>query len=240
MAIPFRKSADAKRQEKVRVLLGPEHFRKKRWLNSFGRFVVKHYLSITLTASVIACAYAHIYYYNRLTIMKQQVYNLQAQIEAGLQMRQNIVVSLTAVVNRFISHESDMFTSAMQTRKDSMTVSSDLKKLIATAKEFSAEKFSPAGLSKLMAVAENYPQLVSSQPYKVLVTQIADTENQIYQKRNGRNDAANVYNTYLSTFPGNAFGRIMRFKLLPYFTWDNKAEWIFESENQNLEAEKQN
>jgi len=232
MAIPFRKSAGAKRQEKVRVVLGSENFQKKRWFHLAGRFLVEHYLSITLTVSVIACAYAHVYYYNRLTIMKQQVYNLRAQVGAGLQMRQNIVVSLTAAVNRFINHEGEVFTSAMEARKNSMSVSSDLKKLVESVKDLSQKQFNPASLSRLMAVAENYPQLVSSQPYNVLVTQIADTENQIYQKRNGYNDAVNVYNTYLNTFPVNLFGRILRFKLMPYFSWDNKPEWTFESENQ--------
>jgi len=235
MAIPFRKSADAKRQERVQNILGPEHFQKKRWLRLFGRFIAEHYKAISITLLVVACVYTHIYYYNRLTIMKQQVYNMEAQVSAGLQMRQNIVVSLTATVNRFITHEEGIFSSAIKTRKDSMAVSSDLKKLLESAKEFSPNQFSPTGLSRLMAVAENYPQLVSSQPYKVLVTQIAETENQIYQKRIGYNDAANVYNTYLNTFPVNVVGRIMRFKLLPYFSWDNKAEWMFESESQNFE-----
>ena len=69
MAIPFRKSAGAKRQEKVRVLLGPEHFRKKRWLHLFGRFIVEHYKVIVLTLSVVACLFLHAYYYNRLTTM---------------------------------------------------------------------------------------------------------------------------------------------------------------------------
>ncbi len=240
MAIPFRKSAGVKRQEKVRVLLGSEHFRKKRWLNLVGRFIVEHFLSISITVSVVACVYAHIYYYNRLIRMEQQIGNLRAQVEAGLQMRQNIVVSLTAAVNRFITHEQGIFTSAMETRKDSMGVSNDLKKLIQSAKEFSPDKFSPAGLTKLMAVAENYPELVSSQPYKVLVEKIGQVESQIYDKRIEYNNVVNVYNTRLSTFPVNLIGKYMFFQIEPYFKWDNKPEWVFESENQNLETKKQN
>jgi len=134
MAIPFRKSADAKRQEKVRVHLGPEHFRKKRWLHLVGRFIAEHYKVISVTALVVACVYTHIYYYNRLIKMEQQIGNFRADVGAGLQMRQNIVSGLTAVVNRFISHEQGIFTSAMQTRKDSMNVSNNLKKLIENAK----------------------------------------------------------------------------------------------------------
>jgi LemA protein len=234
MAIPFRKSAGEKRQEKVRVVLGSENFQKKRWFHVLWRFIVEHYLSISITVLVVAFVYTHIYYYNRLIRMEQQIGNMRAQIEAGLQMRQNIVVGLTAAVNRFIAHEQRIFSSAIETRKDSMTVSNDLKKLIKTAKEFSPNQFNPASLSKLMAVAENYPQLVSSQPYKVLVEKMGEVETQVYNKRLEYNNAVNVYNTRLSTFPVNIVGRILRFRLQPYFSWDNTAEWMFEKENQKL------
>ena len=240
MAIPFRKSADEKRQHKVRVVLGTENFQKKRWFHVLWRFIVAHYLSITITVVTVAFVYTHIYYYNRLITMEQQISNLRAQIEAGLQMRQNVVVGLTAAVNRFITHEQGIFSSAIETRKDSMTVSNDLKKLIESAKEFSPDQLNPAGLSRLMAVAENYPQLVSSQPYKVLVEKIAEVESQIYDKRIEYNNVVNVYNTRLSLFPVNIVGKILRFHILPYFSWDNNPEWVFEKENQDLKVKKQN
>jgi len=50
----------------------------------------------------------------------------------------------------------------------------------------------------------------------------------------------NTYNTRLSIFPVNIIGRMMRFRIHPYFEWENKPEWVFEGENQNLEAVKQN
>ena len=231
MAIPFRKSRGTKRREQVRVVLGPEHFQKKRWLHLFGRFVSDHYLSISITVLVVVFAYTNIHYYNKLIRMEQQIGNLRAQVGAGLQMRQNIVVSLTATVDRFITHEQGIFTSAMETRESSIGVSNDLKKLVQ-----GAEKFSPAGLTRLMAVAENYPQLVSSQPYKVLVEKIGQVESSIYEKRIEYNNAVNVYNTRLNTFPVNIIGRILRFGTEPYFSWDNKAEWVFESENEKLKA----
>jgi LemA protein len=232
MAIPFRKSSTEKRKEKVRVVLGSEHFQKKRWLHSFGKFIADYYVLITITVLTVACLYAHIYFFNKFTVMKQQISNLGAQVEAGLQMRKNIVTSLTDVVKGFITHEEGIFTSAMETRKDSMAVSDDLKKLIKSAKEFAGSDFSAAGLTKLMAVAENYPQLVSSQPYKELVVQIAKVESQIYDKRLQYSDSVNVYNTRLTTFPGNLIGKILRFKKQPYYSWDNEAEWMFERENQ--------
>ena len=235
MAIPFRKSSTEKRQEKVRVALGSEHFKKKRWLHSFGRFLADYYMPITITVLTMSCVYAHIYYYNTLTVMKQQVGNLSAQVEAGLQMRENIVTGLTDVVKGFITHEESIFTSAMETRKDSMATSNDLKKLVKSAKQFAGNDFSPVGLTRLMAVAENYPQLVSSQPYKELVVQIAKVESQIYDKRLQYSDVVNVYNTRLSTFPGNLIGRILRFRKQPYYSWGNEAEWVFEENSQLAE-----
>ena len=239
MAIPFIKSAGTKRQEKIRVVLGSEHFEKKNWLHLIRQFLVDYYLSISITVVTVAVVYAHIYYYNKLIVMEQQISNLRGQVGAGLQMRQNILSGLAATVNRFITYEQGIFTSAMETRKDSMAVSNDLKKLIDNTKELSGSQISPAGLSKLMAVAENYPQLVSSQPYRVLIERVGNVESQIYDKRVEYNNAVNVYNRCLSLFPVNMFGRVLRFHLLPYFSWDNEPEWVFEKETQQVKMKKQ-
>jgi LemA protein len=240
MAIPFRKSVGVKRQEKVRVLLGSERFRKKRWLHLLSRYIAEYYKVISITLLAVVCIYAHIYYYNKLITMEQQIGNLEAQIEAGLQMRNNVITNLTVAVNRYIVHEQGIFSSAMESRKDSLDVSNDLKKLIESAKEFSGSDFSAESLTRLMAVAENYPQLVSSQPYNELVKQIGNVETQIYNKRNEYNNAVNVYNTRLCTFPVNFFGKVMRFSIKPYYSWDKKAEWAFGEDNQNLDTKKQN
>ncbi|GAI82637.1 unnamed protein product [marine sediment metagenome] len=142
-------------------------------------------------------------------------------------MRQNIIPGLTAAVNQFINHERNVFLSAVKAREDSLSMSKDIEKLIQSLKEISGRDFPPNALSRFMAVAENYPRLVSSPPYQLLISQIADVENQIYNKRIEYNDAVNVYNTYLSTFPANMVGRPMRFRLQPYFSWENKPEWVF-------------
>jgi LemA protein len=240
MAIPFRKPRVTRRQEQVRINLGPENFRKQGWLHPLKKFVAEHFKAILIITTAVACAYMHIYYYNQLIIMKQQIGNMKSQIEAGLQMRRNVVSGLTATVNRFISHEEEVFSSAIEARKESLSISSDLKKLIESVKDLSEQQFSPESLSRLMAVAENYPQLVSSQPYNVLVAKIADVETQIYDKRVQYNDAVNTYNTRLSTFPVNLIGRMMRFRISPYFEWSDTPEWVFEGEKKNSEEKNQN
>jgi len=239
MPISYGKSVTTLRREKLHEALGPERFRKMRWLRSFARFVLDYYLPITLAVLFVACVFTHIYYYNVLTRLEQQADNLQAQVGAGLQMRQNIVVSLAATVDRFITHEQGIFTSAMDTRADSMGISKDLNTLIQSVKEVSPDKISSAGLTRLMAVAENYPQLVSSQPYQVLIEKIGQTETEVYGKRIEYNNAVYDYNARLSTFPVNIAGKILRFRKQTYFAWDHKAEWVFESNHQDLNAETQ-
>jgi LemA protein len=240
MAIPFRKPTSTRRREQVRINLGPENFQKQRWFHPLKQFIAEHYKAILIITTTVACAYMNIYYYNQLIIMKQQIGNMHSQIEAGLQMRRNVVSGLTATVNRFISHEEQVFSSAIEARKESLGVSNDLKKLIESVNDLSEQQFSPESLSRLMAVAENYPQLVSSMPYNVLVAKIADVETQIYDKRVQYNDAVNIYNTRLSTFPVNIVGRMMRFRICPYFEWSDTPEWVFEGENKNVEIKKQN
>jgi len=232
MAIPFIKDTKTKRKEQVRNILGSEQFQKKSKFSVLGRYIADHWIVILLSVAVIACVFLHIYYFNKLTAMKQQVSNLRAQIESGLQMRQNIVPALTRVVQQFINHEKDVFLSAVEAREKSLNGSEEMEKLIQGLKGLTGDDISSKALSRFMAVAENYPQLVSSQSFQLLISQIADVENQIYKKRIEYNDAVNVYNTRLSTFPVNIVGRVMRFRLQLYFRWENKPEWVFEADPQ--------
>ena len=235
MTIPFKKDSKTKRKEELRNILDPEHVHKrdpagrgpKGRFYALRRYVAEHNRVLLAALLVAVCLITQIYYYNRLTAMKQQVNNLRSQIESGLQMRQNIVPALTVAVSQFLSHEKGVFLSAVKARENSLSMPKDMEKLVQSLKEISGRDFSPNALSRFMAVAENYPRLVSSESYQLLIAQIVDVENQIYNKRIEYNDAVNLYNTRLSTFPGNAAGWIMFFRLEPYFEWDKKPEWVF-------------
>ena len=221
------RNSKANRKEKLQRILGSEQPNRKGRAHAVRRYVGQH-LRILLAALLIALVAAtHIYYFNVLTAMMQEVSSLRAQIESGLQMRQNIVPSLTAAVNRFMSYERGVFIAAVDSRENALSVSKDMDKLIESLKEISGRDVSPSDLSKFMAVAENYPQLVSIESYKLLIAQIADVENQLYNKRVEYNDTVRRYNTRLSTFPANLAGRMMGFGLEPYFAWDKKPEWAF-------------
>jgi len=204
--------------------------RKGRW-RLISRFIVQYYKIILIVLFILYSVTIHVHYYNVLTVMNQQVTNVRAQIESALQMRQNLVPALTVVVYQFINHEKNVFLTAVEAREKSLSTSVDTKKLTKGLKDLTGITVSPEALSRFMAVAENYPQLVSSQSYQLLISKIADVETLIFNKRIEYNEVVNVYSTRLKTFPVNMMGRMMGFRDQPYFEWDNKPEWVFETKS---------
>lgn len=230
MIVPLRTDSKTRRKRELRALLEPEQVRRRgrlQLLRTVRAYILKHYKAILAVLVVGACAYTHIYYFNRLTGMRQQVSNLRGQVGGGLQMRQNIIPGLTVALNRFIEYEKGVMLTAVKARKEALSMSKDLEKLGEFVQELSGKDLSPESLSRFVAVAENYPQLASTQAYKLFIAQIGEVENQIYEKRIEYNEAVNEYNTQLSRFPANVVGRILGFGLEPYFTWDKGPEWVF-------------
>jgi LemA protein len=226
MISAFRKKK-AMHENELKDLLDMEVVSKKKYLVKTGEFLRRYYKHTIIALFVAFCIIRNIYYFNTLTIMRQQVTNIHAQIESALQMRQNLIPALTIVVYQFINHEKNVFLKAVEARENSLSGGRDTKELLNSLKQLTGMDVSSNDLARFMAVAENYPQLVSNQSYQLLIGRITDVENQIYQKRIEYNDTVNNYNTRLSTFPVNVIGRCMGFYLKPYFKWENKAEWLF-------------
>jgi LemA protein len=81
-----------------------------------------------------------------------------------------------------------------------------------------------SALSRLFAVAENYPQLKANQNFLDLQSQLEGTENRIAVERKRFNEVAQGYNTQLKTFPTNLIAGFLGFKERPYFTAQAGAE----------------
>ena len=221
------KNRITRRKDDLKDLLDMKVVRKKGNFRKILKFVSKQHRKILIILFIVFSAALNIYYFNTLTVMNQQVANTRAQIEIALQMRRNIVPALSVVVYQFINHEKNVFLKAVEARESSLTASKDTTKLLQGLKTLTGTDIAPQAISRFMAVAENYPQLVSSESYQLLIGQIANVENQIYEKRIMYNNATNVYNTRLSIFPVNIAGRVLGFRMQPYFEWNSKPEWVF-------------
>jgi LemA protein len=74
-----------------------------------------------------------------------------------------------------------------------------------------------SALSRLLAVAENYPELKANQNFLELQNQLEGTENRIAQERRRFNQAAQEYNTKIMQFPTNLFARMFGFSQKEFF-----------------------
>src|SRR3989449_515623 len=74
-----------------------------------------------------------------------------------------------------------------------------------------------APLGRLLAIAENYPQLKSNEKFRALQDQLEGTENRIAVARQDYNDSVNAYNAYIRRFPQVLTAKVLGKKPRPYF-----------------------
>ena len=162
-----------------------------------------------------------LYYYNTFVNLHQNIQNTRGQIESAFQMRGNLVPVLTSTVTNFVKHEDNVFMHTSDTRANFVNPRP-------TEGGPEAAEVDRELLSKLLAIAEQYPDLKTSESFQLLMSKIADAETIILEKRIEYNDAVNRYNTVVTSFPGFMYAPLFRFKEEPYFKWASKPEWFFE------------
>ena len=80
-----------------------------------------------------------------------------------------------------------------------------------------------SALSRLLVVAENYPQLKSDQNFRELQAELAGTENRITVARKRYIDAVNQYNVLVREFPVNLTAKVLGYAAKPQFSVENEA-----------------
>jgi LemA protein len=127
----------------------------------------------------------------------------------------------------FVEHEDDVFGKAIDARErefNPASALSDIKKEIFSAGNGSQEAIGDA-LQRIVAIAEQYPALVTSEAFQLLMKEVAAAEAQILARRLDYNNAWNNYSTAMSMFPGNAYARLFDFPGYEYFEDVSTPEW---------------
>jgi len=177
---------------------------------------------IWLIILVVLAVIGHvIYYYNRLTTFKYDVVNAEAKVQSAIQYRANLVPVLIKSVTSFVDHEDDVFFRAVDARERSLTTARQVSEELGKAAERPMEEI----LDKIMAIAEQYPDLKTSEPFQLLMKQVTEAEAEILKQRIDYNDKANVYTTTMSMFPGNLYAVLFNFPRYEYFQGSWKSEW---------------
>ncbi len=158
--------------------------------------------------------------YNDLVKLQQSVESQWAQVENVYQRRADLVPNLVATVKGYAAHESRVFESVTASRAQVGTIRLT-PEMLNNAEELQKFQQAQAGLagalSRLIALAENYPDLKANRNFLELQSQLEGTENRIAVERRRFNETAQAYNTRVMQFPTNIFARIFNFQKKAYF-----------------------
>jgi LemA protein len=158
--------------------------------------------------------------YNGLVRDQEGVKTAWSQVENVYQRRLDLIPNLVATVKGVAEFEKETYTAVTEARArvGQMNITSEVlddpqafQKLEAAQGELSS------ALSRLLVVAENYPQLKANQNFLDLQTQLEGTENRVAVERRRFNEVAQQYNTRLRVFPTNFIAGMFGFKERPYF-----------------------
>jgi LemA protein len=147
---------------------------------------------------------------NRFVALQENVHSAWGQVETVLQRRFDLIPNLVNTVKGYAKHEKDVLEEVTRLRSQwgsARTVD---------------EKVKAAGqlegtLSRLLLIAEQYPELKANTNFHELQYELAGTENRISVERQRYNDAARAYNTSVRQLPGSIVASLRGFAPATYF-----------------------
>ncbi len=164
--------------------------------------------------------------YNGLVGSRESVNKSWANVEAQYQRRSDLIPNLVSTVKGAAEFEKSTLEAVIEARSKATSVRIDPNNLTPEKlQEFQQAQAQVGGaLSRLLAVAESYPQLQAVGNFKELQSQLEGTENRINESRRQYNEAAQEYNASRAKFPRVIIASLFGFKERPYFDADKGAE----------------
>ena len=164
--------------------------------------------------------------YNGMVKMDEQVQNKWANVETQYQRRADLIPNLVSTVKGYAKHEQQTLENVVKARSEATQVKVDAENL--TPEKLAAFQKAQSGVSsalgRLLAVAENYPDLKANQNFLELQSQLEGTENRITVARKDFNDAAKSYNQSIRQFPKNILAGMFGFEKKSYFEAEAGSE----------------
>lgn len=158
--------------------------------------------------------------YNSLVQMDENVNQAWSQVENQYQRRADLIPNLVKTVQGYADFEKSVLTEVteMRSRVGQIKLSPEDLTDEAKFKKFQEAQDQLSGaLSRLLVVAENYPQLKANENFLTLQAQLEGTENRIAVERKKFNEAVQEYNTSIRSFPRLITAKIFGFKEKQYF-----------------------
>jgi LemA protein len=183
---------------------------------------------LLLLAAVVILALFVVGIYNRLVALRNRFKNAFAQIDVQLKRRYDLIPNLVEVAKGYLKHEHSTLEDVIKARNIALAASQTAAANPADAaaiKSLGAAETGLAGaLSRLMVVAEQYPDLKANQNMMQLTEEITSTENKVSFARQAYNDSVMTYNTTRETFPNVIFAGMFGFLVAQLFQIENATE----------------
>ena len=173
--------------------------------------------------AIIALWVANVY--NNFVAAEEEVESAWSQVENQYHRRADLVPNLVATVKGYAAHEQETLEGVVEARAKATQI--EIDPATATPEQLAAFQAAQGELSqalgRLLAIAENYPDLKANENFRDLQAQLEGTENRIAIARQLFNESARTYNTKIRRFPNNIIAGICGFAKKPYFEAEEGA-----------------
>jgi LemA protein len=188
-------------------------------LNNFFKVSLTKMLPLMLVLGLSGCGY------NQFQSLDEESKASWSEVLNQYQRRADLVPNLVETVKGYASHEKEVLTEVANARSKvgSIQVTPELlNDPEAMAKFQAAQGQMTSALSRLMAVAENYPNLKADQGFRDLQAQLEGTENRVTVARNRYIETVKEYNIAVRSFPNNLTAMAFGYKAKPTFSVENE------------------
>lgn len=176
----------------------------------------------------IAIALFVIGIYNKLVTLRNRFQNAFSQIDVQLKRRYDLIPNLVETAKAFMAHERDTLEAVIKARNQAVSAGQAAAKdpgdPAAMKQLGQAEGQLGGALSRLLMVAEAYPDLKANQNMLALQEELKSTENKVAFARQGYNDAATSYNIAIELFPNNMVAGPFGFRSASLFEIEDTQE----------------
>lgn len=152
--------------------------------------------------------------YNSLVAAKQLSDNGWSDIEVQLRRRADLIPQIVTTVKGYAAHEKSLFADVIEKRNQALAAGANPRS------RGPAESALSRPVSRLLAVAEDYPDLKANENFLDLQNELSETENKIEMARRFYNGAVRQLNTKVQSFPANLLAGLFGFSVREYFEID--------------------
>jgi len=163
---------------------------------------------------------------NKAVVLEEDAKTAWSNVESSYQRRNDLIGNLVKTVQGAADFEKSTLTEVISARAKATSTTIDASSLTAAnmAQFQKAQTGLTSALSKLMVVAERYPDLKANQNFLELQSQLEGTENRINVARDRFNEGVNLYNKHIKIFPNSLFAGMFGFQEMARYKADPGSE----------------